>query len=85
MIELLISLKISGACVMRQKYLVFLLSKKVRGLFYRESIQLTQHIGPTHLFENLRGIGDETNVFGVFIVSKSQGPVLQGIYAVYST
>ena len=65
---------------MRQIHLVFLLSQEVRGIFYGESIQLTQCIGPTHLFENLRGIGDETNAFGVFIVSESQGPILRGNY-----
>ena len=70
---------------MRQMYLVFLLSHRVRGLFYRESMQYTQHEGATHFAGNFKGLGLETNIFSVLIVSESQGPLLRRIYPVYMT
>ena len=70
---------------MRQMHLMFLLSQKVRGLFCGESIQYTWHDGATHFVWNFTGLGHETNIFIVFIDSKSQGPILRGIYPVNLT
>ena len=62
---------------------MFLLSHRVRGLFYGESNQYTWHDGATHFVGIFRGLGLETNIFHVFIVSESQGPILRGIQLVW--